>query len=521
MFAGTRGFDEWGGEVWGVHVAWSGNHTMFAERLPDGRRYLQGGELLHPGEIVARTGRVVLDARGARGLLAERAHAGDVGVPPARCGAAPTHPHDAAPGAAEHVGGGVLRSRRRHGCGRSPTRPPTSASSGSCSTTAGSDRGATTRAGSATGGCRPTSTPTGSAPLIAHVTGLGHGVRDLGRAGDGQPRQRRCTAPIPSGRSPPTATSRCSAVTNWCSTSAEPEAFEHVLGQLDALLRDHDIAYVKWDMNRDHVQGSGADGAAGTHAQTLAAVPTARRAARAAPRRRVRVVRERRRPHRPRDPAPHRAGVDQRLQRRARAPDHPARRVDADPARADGRAHRPAHGRTPPGRAHTLAFRAATAMFGHLGVEWNVTRHRRRATATRCRAVDRHAQGAPRSCCTAATSCASTPIRRITPTACTPRDRRRAIVSFAQLATAPSQTPPPLRLPGLDPDAPVPRRAPPDPATRRWGAGRTQPSWLAGRRRAHRPPARRPRNPAADAPSRIRGPVQPHRPLTPDSSGER
>ena len=24
------------------------------------------------------------------------------------------------------------------------------------------------------------------------------------------------------------------------------------------------------------------------------------------------------------------------------------------------------------GRTHTLAFRAATAMFGHLGVEWNV-----------------------------------------------------------------------------------------------------------------------------------------------------
>ena len=48
------------------------------------------------------------------------------------------------------------------------------------------------------------------------------------------------------------------------------DAFGNVLERLDALLRDHDIAFVKWDMNRPHVQGSGASGAAGSHAQTLA-----------------------------------------------------------------------------------------------------------------------------------------------------------------------------------------------------------------------------------------------------------
>ena len=51
---------------------------------------------------------------------------------------------------------------------------------------------------------------------------------------------------------------------------ANPDAYAYVYERLDALLRDHDIAFVKWDMNRDHIQGSGADGAAGTHAQTLA-----------------------------------------------------------------------------------------------------------------------------------------------------------------------------------------------------------------------------------------------------------
>ncbi|MFM7666401.1 MAG: glycoside hydrolase family 36 N-terminal domain-containing protein, partial [Actinomycetota bacterium] len=42
---------EWWGEVWGCHLAWSGNHVMLAEVPPDGRRYAQFGELLMPGEV--------------------------------------------------------------------------------------------------------------------------------------------------------------------------------------------------------------------------------------------------------------------------------------------------------------------------------------------------------------------------------------------------------------------------------------------------------------------------------------
>jgi alpha-galactosidase len=48
------------------------------------------------------------------------------------------------------------------------------------------------------------------------------------------------------------------------------QAFAHVFAQLDALLRDHDIAFVKWDMNRPLIHASAADGAAGAHRQTLA-----------------------------------------------------------------------------------------------------------------------------------------------------------------------------------------------------------------------------------------------------------
>ena len=56
VFAGTGGYGEWEGCVWGAHLAWSGNHHLVAERLPDGRRHIQLGELLHPGEIVLAPG---------------------------------------------------------------------------------------------------------------------------------------------------------------------------------------------------------------------------------------------------------------------------------------------------------------------------------------------------------------------------------------------------------------------------------------------------------------------------------
>ncbi len=51
LHAGEAGFGFRTGEVWGVHVGWSGNHIHLAERLATGR-WLGGGELLLPGEVV-------------------------------------------------------------------------------------------------------------------------------------------------------------------------------------------------------------------------------------------------------------------------------------------------------------------------------------------------------------------------------------------------------------------------------------------------------------------------------------
>ncbi len=55
LVAGTEGFGWRTGEVWAVHVAWSGNHEHLVERLPEGAgahsAVLGGAELLEPGEV--------------------------------------------------------------------------------------------------------------------------------------------------------------------------------------------------------------------------------------------------------------------------------------------------------------------------------------------------------------------------------------------------------------------------------------------------------------------------------------
>lgn len=44
------------GEAYGFHLGWSGNHKIVAEKMADGRAYVQMGELLFPGEISLASG---------------------------------------------------------------------------------------------------------------------------------------------------------------------------------------------------------------------------------------------------------------------------------------------------------------------------------------------------------------------------------------------------------------------------------------------------------------------------------
>lgn len=56
LIAGRSGFGYRSGEVWGTHVGFSGNQSLYAERLYNGACGLGGGELLNSGEVILDAG---------------------------------------------------------------------------------------------------------------------------------------------------------------------------------------------------------------------------------------------------------------------------------------------------------------------------------------------------------------------------------------------------------------------------------------------------------------------------------
>jgi len=471
LFAATHGFGEWSGEVWGVHVAWSANHALLAECLADGRRYVQGGELLHPGEIVLEPG----ESYSTPDVVAVYS---DAGLTPATWGfhrtarSSPAHPTTPRP---------VLLNTWEavyfdHDADRLRELADVAASVGVERFVLddgwfGSRRDDTSGLGD--WWVSPDVYPHGLAPLIEHVTGLGmeFGIwvePEMVNPDSELMRAHPEWALTTDGYEP--VLGRNQLVLDL----ARPDAFAHVLGMLDALLRDHDIAYVKWDMNRDHVQGSGADGAAGTHAQTLALYALLDE---------LRV----RHPSVEFESCASGGGrIDLEILRRTE-------RVwtsDCNDALERQTIQRGASMLIPPevmgahigptrahttARVHTFAFRAATAMFGHLGVEWDVTKLDDRDRESLAAAIALHKRFRPLlhggdtvRFDTEAPYCAHGVYAA---------DRSEGLVSFAQLATAPSLTAPALRLPGLDPDrtyrvehVALPRE--------RWGPAAGQPAWL-------------------------------------------
>ncbi len=257
---------ETAGEVFGVQLAWSGNHRIWAETLSDGRAYVQLGELFMPGELRLAPGEDYASPE----LVCAWSDAGRSGV------ARAFHAH--------------LRARPPHDRLRAKPRPvhyntweAVYFDHDPAVLIALADKAAAIgierfvlddgwflgrrddKAGLGDWYVDRTIYPDGLAPLVDHVRGLGmefglwvepemvNPDSDLFRA---HPDWVLGTPPAPQ------LAFRNQLVLDF----GRAEVRDHLFARIDALLSEYPIAYLKWDMNRDISHPGGTDGRGGAHA---------------------------------------------------------------------------------------------------------------------------------------------------------------------------------------------------------------------------------------------------------------
>jgi alpha-galactosidase len=448
MAAGTPGFGFGHGEVWAVHTAWSGNHRTLAERGPNGHAVLAGGELLLPGEITLGAGDSYTSpwiyGSYARGLdaVAARFHA-------------------------------LLRARPQH-----PATPrpvilntwesvyfdmdlPTLLELAEQGAAVGVERYVLDdgwfvgrrddHAGLGDWQVDPDVWPKGLHPLVDRVTGLGmqFGLwvepemvnvdSNVARAhpdwilatGDRLPIESRHQQVLDLGH---------------------PDAFDYILTNLDTLLRTYRISYLKWDHNRDLIDtGHAPDGRPAVHDQTLAV---------------YRLMDELRRRHPGLEIESCSSGggrVDlEVLQRTDRV--WASDCIDALERQTIQRytgllippemigAHIGTDRAHTTGRRHNMSFRAGTALFGHMGIEANLTLLSDAERAEIAEWVALHKRLRPLLHAGRVVH-----LDDVDPSMMVQGviadDRSEAVISVAAIATADSAPIGRLVIPGLDPDA--------------------------------------------------------------------
>ncbi|WFE39204.1 alpha-galactosidase [Micromonospora sp. WMMD998] len=474
LVAGTPGFGFGHGEVWAVHTAWSGDHVTVAERRPTGEATLGGGELLAPGEIVLGPGEeyatpLLYAAHSANGLdgLSDVLHT--------HLRARPGHPRSPRPvtlnvweavyfdhdldrlrtlaDRAAEVGverfvldDGWFRGRRHDFAGLGDWFVDEQVWAG------------------------------GLQPLIDHVRG--HGMQfglwvepemvnpdsDLFRAHPDWVLQTPGRLPLPW---------RHQQVLDL----AHPGAYAHLLDRLDAVLTEHDgIAYLKWDHNRDLTE-AGHAGRPGVHAQTLAA---------------YRLLDELRARHPGLEIESCSSGgarVDLEILRRtdrvwASDCNDALERLAIQrwtglllPPELIGTHIGPERSHTTR-RVHDLGFRAVTALFGHHGIEWDISAIDATARAELAAWVALHKRLRPLLHGGRVVR-VDHPDEAVQAHGVVAHDRSRAVYAISRLATSVAQVPGAVRLPGLDPARRYRVRPPagvPEPALLEL----TPPAWLAG-----------------------------------------
>ena len=368
LHAGVPGFGFGSGETWGVHVGWSGNHTHYAERAFTGEQLLGGGELLLPGEIVLASGESYtspwLYGSYGDGLdeVARRFHR-------------------------------WLRSRPGH---PSPERPMTInvweavyfnhelqplLDLADAASAIGVERyvlddgwfGSRRDDFSGLGDWTVSKDvwPNGLHPLVDHVTGLGmqFGLwfepeminldSDVARA---HPEWVMAT-----GERTPVA-SRHQQVINL----GIPECYAYIRDAIFAILAEYDIGYIKWDHNRDLIDaGTAPAGRPGVHAQTEAVYRLMDEIRAAHPGLEIEscssggsrvdlgILQRTDRVWVSDCIDPHERQQMMRWTQQLIPPELMGAHI------ASGTSHTT-------GRTHELNFRAATAVFGHLGIEWDL-----------------------------------------------------------------------------------------------------------------------------------------------------
>ncbi|MFC0680945.1 alpha-galactosidase [Lysobacter korlensis] len=446
LAVGTPGFGFGRGEVWAVHTAWSGNHRTYAELGLPGLRVVGGGEVLLPGEVRLAPGERYrspeLYAAYGEGLneVAGAFHA--------HLRSRATHPrsprpvvlntweavyfqHDlAALTELAQVGArvgverfvlddGWFRSRRNDKAGLGDWQVDESV------------------------------WPDGLQPLVDVVRSLGMDFglwfepemvnedSDLARAhpdwilGPGE------RLPLPG---------RNQQVLNL----AVPEAYDYILDSISTLVARYGIDYIKWDHNRDLVEaGDRRSGEPRVHEQTLAT---------------YRLMDELRRRH-PRLEIESCSsgggrvdlGVLQRTDR-VWASDC----IDAlerqqiqrwtglllPPELIGSHVGAPVAHTTH--RTHSLAFRAATAVFGHFGIEWDLRGASEQELAELARWVQLYKEER-QLLHSGRLMHSDSPDPSYWSYGVVSEQRDRALIAFVAMATGVSAQPGRIRIPGLDP----------------------------------------------------------------------
>ncbi len=475
LVAGEDGFGFRQGQVWGMHVGWSGNHRALAEATSAGVRLLAGGELLLPGEVrlepqdAYETPWVYFSHGDGLDAMSASFHAFLRGLPVHPTRARPVtlntweavyfdHDLDRLLGLVDRAAAvGVERFVLDDGWFRG--RHDDTAGLGDWYVDADA-------------------WPQGLHPLAEAVVsrGMEFGLwvepeminldSDLARAHPDWIMSTGDRLPLPS---------RQQQVLDV----AHPEAHAYLLERLDAVLTEYPISYLKWDHNRDLVDaGSTTSGSAGVHAHTRAVYGLIDELLRRHPGLEIescssgggRVdlgVLER----------THRIWASDCIDPLERQQIQRWTGLLVPPELMGSHVGAPTAHTT--GRTHTLDFRAGTALFGHFGVEWDLFEasdddlHRLAAW------IQAHKDLRPLlHAGTVVRSDHADPALWVH--GVVSQDRDEAVYAVVQMATSVHAPPGPIQLPGLDDDSRY-RLSPLAPGERVEGPGlKPLPWWTEG-----------------------------------------